>query len=105
MLIQIKLWYHLYIKLHACAVLLVETPDMIFLILLHLKNPRDRFGGETNRRGYQNMKMDQRTGTVAWCCLLESCFMQTDLNCKIQHFVKKVFLFAPILFLFNTLES
>ena len=40
MLIQIKLWYHLYIKLHACAVLLVETPDMIFLILLHLKNPR-----------------------------------------------------------------
>ena len=29
-LIQIKLWYHLYIKLHACAVLLVETPDMIF---------------------------------------------------------------------------
>ena len=38
---------------------------MIFLILLHLKNPRDRFGGETNERGYQNMKMDQRTGTVA----------------------------------------
>ena len=54
MLIQIKLWYHLCIKLHACAVLLVETPDMIFLILLHLKNPRDRFGGETNERGYQN---------------------------------------------------
>lgn len=38
---------------------------MVFLILLHLKNPRDRFGGETNERGYQNMKMDQRTGTVA----------------------------------------
>ena len=36
-----------------------------FLILLHLNNPRDRFGGETNERGYQNMKMDQRTGTVA----------------------------------------
>ena len=27
---------------------------MVFLILLQIKNTRDRFGGETNERGYQN---------------------------------------------------